>query len=320
MPRLKILITGSSGYVGYIISKYFSEKGIEVIGLDVFKNHDWEGNKHFKFYMYDIRDREKIEEIISKEKPTTVIHLAYLMKPIHDTKKEYAIDVTGSKNILELSNSAKEVKQFIKFSSASAYGAWPNNKLWIKEEQPLKPRDYRYGINKKIVEEYYNDYPRRKDLKLIILRMCTAIGPLYHKKGGVVSMLINSPIMTKFNNRYCELQFLHEDDLNNLMDLIINDKKIEGTYNFAPDSYATTKDLAKTKIFIPFSLWLMRGATSLLWGLRLSKMRAAAIDLATYGIIIDPTRLTKRYNYKFKYTTKSGFEDTVKKRLEKGTL
>lgn len=47
---MKILITGSSGYVGYILSKHFSEKGCEVVWLDVVKNHAWVGNDYFTFY------------------------------------------------------------------------------------------------------------------------------------------------------------------------------------------------------------------------------------------------------------------------------
>jgi len=39
---MKILITGSSGYVGYVLSRYFSERGINVVGLDISKK---EANK-----------------------------------------------------------------------------------------------------------------------------------------------------------------------------------------------------------------------------------------------------------------------------------
>ena len=45
---MKILITGSSGYVGYVLSKYFSEKNIKVVGTDIQPNHAWEGNKNFQ--------------------------------------------------------------------------------------------------------------------------------------------------------------------------------------------------------------------------------------------------------------------------------
>ncbi|MFH1063603.1 MAG: NAD-dependent epimerase/dehydratase family protein [Candidatus Woesearchaeota archaeon] len=317
---MKILITGSSGYVGYVLAKHFSEKGIKVVGIDLAPNHAWLGNKDFVFYKCDITDRTRLFKIFGKEKPTHVIHLAYLMNPLHDVKREYAIDVKCSMYTLQAADATKTVKQFIQFSSTSAYGAWPNNKPWIKEEQILRPRDYRYGINKKKVEEIYNNFPKRKDLKMVIMRMCTALGPLYHKPGGVVAILTNAPLMIKFGGRYCELQFPHEDDLTALIELVANDNKVEGTFNLCPDSYATTKQLAKDKLFIPMPLWLMRGIVSVLWTLHLAEMRAAAMTLSTYGIIADPGKLMKRYNYKFKYSTYSGFVQTVKERKRLGTL
>jgi len=320
VPKTKILITGSSGYVGYVLSRFFSEKGIAIVGLDLHENHAWKGNGNFRFYSCDITDRKKLEEIFTKEAPTHVIHLAFLMDPIHDTKREYDIDVNGSKFILEVADSTDTVKQFIQFSSSSAYGAWPDNKLWIKEDTPLRPRDYRYGIHKKEVEEYYDSFGKRKDLKLVIVRMCTAVGPLYHKKGGVVSILVNSPFLLRPNGRFCELQFIHEDDLTAIIGLIINDGELEGTYNLAPDSLSTTKELSPDKAFVYVPLLLMRGMIWVLWHLRLAGIMPSAITLSTYGIVVDPKKIMEQYHYKFKYTTLSGFRDTVSKRKQLGTL
>jgi len=320
MPKKKILITESSGYVGYVLSKFFSENKIQVVGLSLHENHAWKGNENFRFYSCDITDQKKLEEIFEKESPTHVIHLAFLMDPIHDTRREYDIDVNGSKYVLEVANSTKTVQQFIQFSSSSAYGAWPDNKLWIREDAPLRPRDYRYGIHKKEVEEYYNSFEKRKDLKMVIVRMCTAIGPLYHKKGGVVSILVNSPFLLRPNGRYCELQFIHEDDLTAIIGLMINDRELEGTYNLAPDSYSTTKELSPEKKFIYVPLAFMRGVIWVLWHLRLAGIMPSAITLSTYGIVVDPKKLMEQYNYKFKYTTLFGFRDTVLKRKLLGTL
>ena len=317
---MKILITGSSGYVGYIISKYFSEKGIDVVGLSRKPNHAWNGNDHFTFYPCDVTDKKKMEEIFHKEKPTHVIHLAFLMDPIHDTKREYEIDVKGSEYVMQVADSTPSVKQFMTYSSASAYGAWPDNPEWIPEEYPLRPRDYTYGIHKKEVEEYYNSFKKRKDMKMVILRMCTAVGPLYHKKGGVVSMLVHAPFLAQFAKKPFTVQFLHEDDLNALMDKIVYDTEIEGTFNFAPDSYSTLQELVPKKKFISIPLSFMRGLIRVLWFLHIAPMRPSAITLSTYGINADPSKLMKRYNYTFKYSTLTAFQDTVKKRKEKGTL
>ncbi|MFW3146905.1 MAG: NAD-dependent epimerase/dehydratase family protein [Thermoplasmatota archaeon] len=317
---MKVLVTGASGYVGMVLSRHLSESGMEVVGLDVAENNAWKGNDNYGYIECDVTDRSGVQEIFRKEKPTHVIHLAYLMNPLHNVKREHEIDVEGSKNVFKAAIGTKSVGQFIQMSSTSAYGAWPDNKLWISEEAPLRPRGYRYGINKREVEEYMNYFGSRTKLKLVILRMCTAVGPSYHKKGGVVSLLAKTPVLTKISNRYAEVQFIHEDDLTAIFDLILRDPSLEGTFNLAPDSYATTRELSKAKLAVPVPLFLMKAATSVLWSLHIASMRAPAIELSTYGIVADPNKLMKRLNYRFKYGTKEAYFRAVEERKSRGTL
>ncbi|MGA1873705.1 MAG: NAD-dependent epimerase/dehydratase family protein [Thermoplasmatota archaeon] len=317
---MKVLVTGSSGYVGMVLSRHLSERGVEIVGIDVKENNAWKGNDRFRYIDCDVTDRKLVEDVLKREQPTHVIHLAYLMNPVHNKKREHEIDVEGSKIVFKAAIGTKSVKQFIEMSSTSAYGGWPDNKLWIKESAPLRPRGYRYGINKKEVEEYLEYFRKRTRIKLVILRMCTAVGPSYHKKGGVVSLLAKTPVLTKINNRYAEVQFIHEDDLTAIFDLILKDPHIEGTFNLAPDSYATTGQLSRAKIRIPVPLFLMKGITSGLWALHLSSMRSPAIELSTYGIVADSKKLMKRLNYRFRYGTKEAYFNTVKERRKKGTL
>ena len=65
----KVLITGHKGFVGRHYSKYFKEKGIEVVGVDI-----KEGN--------DCRDFFKV----NNEKFDLVIHLAAIIFSISNIK------------------------------------------------------------------------------------------------------------------------------------------------------------------------------------------------------------------------------------------
>lgn len=317
---MKILITGSSGYIGRVLSKHFTDNKVQTAGVDIHYDGFLESSEYFTFIQCSVTDKAKFLKCMETEKPTHVIHLAYLMKPIHNLKKNYRIDVEGSENVLQAADSTPSVRQIILLSSASAYGARPGNQLWIDEETPLRPGDYRYGIHKKFVEEYYRNYTIRTNLNPVILRMCTAIGPSYHKKGGVVSIIANAPLLPKFNNRDFKLQFIHEKDLTALLNLVVYDNSIEGIYNLAPDSYATLKELAPDKNFISLPLMPARGIARILWWLRLTGSMPSALTIGTYGIIINPRKLMTRYNYQFSFSTKEAFYDTLKKRKELGTL
>ncbi len=58
---MRVLITGTSQGIGYAIAEYFLNKGHEVIGIDRLKKSI--EHKHYRHYVCDIRDYEKLPEI-----------------------------------------------------------------------------------------------------------------------------------------------------------------------------------------------------------------------------------------------------------------
>lgn len=322
MNDKKILITGTSGYLGNFLAVYFGEKGIPVVGLDLKPHEVIKDIPNFTFYDCDVRDKARMTEIFTKEKPTHVIHLAYLMDPIHDKKAEYDIDVVGSKNTLDVANETDTVKQFILFSSASIYGAHADNPEWLTESSPLRPRDYNYAIYKKKVEEYYNAFKHRDDLKIFTFRMCTAVGPSYYKPGGVVSTFKNAPFIIQVGSRKNAVQFIHEDDVKALVEKVVDDHEAEGIYNLGADTYSFVADLAKSqgKRMIKIPLFVFRNVFRFLWTLHIADLTPAMARLIAFPIAASPKKLMERYDYKFQYTTKEAFLDAVEKREKNGTL
>ncbi|MFC1615842.1 NAD-dependent epimerase/dehydratase family protein [Patescibacteria group bacterium] len=318
----KILITGSSGYLGHFLAKHFAAKNIQVVGLDVAPHTVENDFDNFKFIKNDVRKFDQLYEILKKEKPSHVIHLAYLMEPNHDKKFEYDVDVKGSQNIFKAADQTNSVKQFLLFSSTSIYGAHKDNPEWLTEESPLRPADYTYAVHKRTVEEYYHSYSKRPDMKLVIVRMCTAVGPSYYKKGGVVSSLAKAPISIEIGSKQNAVQFIHEDDVKALVEKISEDYEVEDTFNLCPDSYATVKSLAKAlkKRSIKIPLFLLKGIFWILWKLHLGDLTPAMAKLMAYSIVASPKKLMDHYNYKFQYTTKEALLDAVEKRKANGTL
>ena len=75
MPKNKILITGSAGFIGFHLSKYFLDKKFEVVGIDNLNNYydkklKFKKNsilkkyKKYKFFKSDITDKNKILEYL----------------------------------------------------------------------------------------------------------------------------------------------------------------------------------------------------------------------------------------------------------------
>jgi UDP-glucose 4-epimerase len=310
----RILITGSSGTLGKILIKSFTNKGIPVVGMDIKENNLITDNGIYRYYHGSITDREYLSELFRKEKPTHVFHLACSYNTIRNRQLEYENDVTGSENVLRKANDTSSVRQFVYFSSGAAYGGRRENRPWLTEDKPLKPGRYRYGLNKKIIEGKITDARLRPDLQKVILRICTVVGPSYDKDRSVVSLLIKFPYMLKIckNNM---MQFLHEDDMVQLINKIIDDREIGGVYNIASDTAVKITDLVPSKKYINVPCWLLKVIFSILWNLRLLNLQPASVSYSMYPVVLDPSKLVKRYDYSFQYTTQEAFEETRKKNM-----
>lgn len=308
---MKVLITGSSGNLGGIITKHLLFNGIPVVGIDINEGFNHNTIPFFKFYNCDIRNKSKLLDIFVKEQPTHVLHFACTFNRFRNRKKELDIDFGGSQNVLEISNITLSVKQLIYSSSAAAYGGNPDNGLWLSESQKLRPGKYRYGMIKKIVEEFFCSAQIRDDLRIICLRICSVIGPSFNKRKSAFSIFANS----KYGLKQWEqnkVQFLHEDDMNSLITLILKDNQVDGIFNMAPDSYSAVNELIPDKKYFYVPLPLIAGIMWILWNLRILNLQPASLKHSLYPILLDPDKLTSRYHYKFKYSTTDAFYDTIK--------
>jgi len=310
-------ITGSNGYIGNFLTKYLTEKGNSVLGIDLSSHQRQRSYKNFTFIKSDIRENN-IKDIFKEHKVTHVIHTAFIMQPQHNKKRETNVDVYGSKNIFLAASQTRSVKQFINISSTSIYGGFKDNPLWIKEEHPLRPRDWLYAQNKKKVEEFI--FSKKVKMNIVNLRLCTVVGPNYYKKGGVVAIISKGSIGINLNSKPSIVQFCHENDIKQIMEFILNDNNINGIFNIAPDSFATVNDLNQKKIYFPFPKFLFRIIIASLWSLRLSQISPTSVNLIAHGIVASPKKIEDYFGYKFLCSTEEAYHITVNERLKNKTI
>lgn len=145
--KSKILITGSSGYIGQHLCQFLNNKNFEIHGLDIKKN-----NKNIDyFYHADIRNK-----ILPSIEFDTVIHLAALVnvgESVINPIEYYDVNFNGTKNLLE----NLKYKNFIFASTGAAE----------KCESP-------YGVSKRSAEDIVKFYC--KDKLFTIFRFYNVIG------------------------------------------------------------------------------------------------------------------------------------------------
>lgn len=142
---MKILITGVSGQVG---SQIFDISDNENYGT--YFGTEPRG-KNENMFNVDIRNREKVFEIVKKVKPDWIIHCAAATKvDLCETDKKYAfeINVNGTKNLVDAS---KEIDS--KFLYVSTDYVFDGNKGNYKETDKTNPIN-NYGATKLEAELY----------------------------------------------------------------------------------------------------------------------------------------------------------------------
>jgi UDP-glucose 4-epimerase len=308
---MKVLITGSAGYLGTVILNHLSASGYETVGLDLRERAEVPGTAG-RFYRCDITDRPAIIRIFRDECPEVVIHFAGTTNRVRNRKKEHEIDIGGSRNLIEAARQIPSVRKFIYSSSAAIYGATRRNEQWLDESAPVNPGRYRYGINKKLTEEMLFSDNRKSDLRVISLRICTVVGPLYSRPHSVVSILMRLPVLPS-SFRDTRVQFMHEEDFAELIARILKEKEMDGLFNLAPDSCTVVREVVPAGRFRRFPCRLLLPVMWLLWHLRIVNLQPAGLNYCLYPVVMDATRLAQMFDYHFRYTSSEAFLATLKR-------
>lgn len=308
---MKVLITGSAGYLGTVILNHLSSSGYETVGLDLNESAEGQGAAG-RFYRCDITDRQAVSRIIAGECPEAVLHFAGTTNRVRSRKKEYEIDIGGSRNLIEAARQTPSVRKFIYSSSAAVYGATSRKEQWLDESVQVNPGRYRYGINKKLTEEMLFSANGISDLSVTALRICTVVGPLYSRPRSVVSILMRLPVLPA-SFRDTRVQFMHEEDFAELIVRILEEKEICGVYNLAPDSCTVVSEVVPEERFRRFPCRLLLPVMWLLWHLRVVNLQPAGLNYCLYPVVLDATRLAQRVDYHFRFTSSEAFLATVRK-------
>jgi UDP-glucuronate 4-epimerase len=185
---MKVLITGSSGFIGFHLANLLLKKKIEVLGIDNLNSYyDVElkknrlnilkKNKNFIFYKFDLKNIDKLNEVVKKNKIKTIVHLAAqagVRYSIENPKTYLKNNLEVFFNILEVSRNNK-LKHLIFASTSSVYGE--NKNFPLKEnEDTSKPLSF-YAATKKSNEVMAHSYSYIFKLPCTALRFFTVYGP-----------------------------------------------------------------------------------------------------------------------------------------------
>jgi UDP-glucose 4-epimerase len=171
---MRILLTGSSGWLGRFLAPRLRAAGHEVTGLDLAPGADTD-------VIGSVADRALVHRIFAEKGVEAVVHAGALHKPdiVRYPEQAFAdVNVTGTLNLLQAAvragndrfvfTSTTSLMITREISAGLAGGA--TRAAWLDEDfAPLRPRNI-YGITKVAAERLCSAHNRDHGLNVIMLR------------------------------------------------------------------------------------------------------------------------------------------------------
>jgi GDP-4-dehydro-6-deoxy-D-mannose reductase len=136
---VRVLVTGSRGFVGTWLMRHLSEVGDEAVGLDA---------------EVDITDPEAIGAAIAAADPEAVCHLAAqasVGRSWSDARATFDVNTVGAMNVIEAAYGAPRRPRVLLISSAEVYGKVTPEQLPLREDDPYRPASP-YAVSKASAE------------------------------------------------------------------------------------------------------------------------------------------------------------------------
>ena len=304
-----VAVTGVSGYVGQHLLRHLEKDARHaVLGLDM--NTPLYAPPRMKFYQLDIR-QGYLREILARERPQAVVHLAFVLQPHPDARLMHDINVEGTRNVFDAA-AAAGVKKVIVMSSTAVYGAHPDNPAAIPEDTPLRghPR-FPYVRDQIAVEQLAAGFAAAHPaIEVVLLRPCIIYGR--RTQSFLLDFFRRMPVLPMPGGADPPLQFIHVDDLVRAIQLAL--VKGAGAYNVTGRGTIRYAEVAhilrKRTVYVPralaYSAFDLLGITGLVAG-----DPAYTLDFVSYPWVADGAKAERELGFRAKFSSREALESML---------
>ena len=338
-----VLITGAAGYVGAMLVEQFAKREdvSKIIGLDKEAMSMPDGAQGKEKVVFVVRNTADTSwpDTVAQHGPDIIIHCAWQIREMYgEKKKQWHWNVEGAEQVFDFAFSQPSVKRLVYYSTVSSYGAYPDNTIdhFYKEDEPFRVSDYLYAEEKRVVEEKLKekfDAAQKSNpgrVQVAIIRPAAITGPRgrfqrirFGLQSALSGQLTGSPIYTVIRAMVAFVpatskwlrQFVHEDDITDVTELLAFKEKLDRDYeafNISPPGACVfPADMAKAvgKKVLWMDPSLIRVAFFVMWHLTNGKVPTSRGSWKGYSfpIAVDGSKITKEYGYQYRMPSFDAF-------------
>jgi len=258
---MKFLITGGAGFIGsnylhFAVNKYKEDKFICLDALTYAGNYnnikDLENHDNYKFYKGDITNKNFINDLFEKEKFDIVINFAaesHVDNSIKNPEVFVKTNVYGTEILMDACLKYG-IKRYHQISTDEVYGDLPLDRpeLLFTENNPITPSSP-YSASKASADLLVMAYYRTFNLPVTISRCSNNYGPYQFPEKlipKVISKALNNESVEVYGTGENVRDWIHVDDHNIGVDLIVRKGRVGEVYNLGGHSERSNLEVVKT--------------------------------------------------------------------------
>lgn len=255
---MKVLITGSNGFLGYYLTGQLLAKGFDVIATGKGECRlPFYGNRKFQYMSMDFTDPFIVHDVFVKCKPDIVIHAGAMSRvdecELHQWQA-YSVNVEGTLNVLM---NAAEHRCFFIFISTDFI--FDGEKELYKEDDLSAPVNF-YGKTKLEAEEAVKEY----EFEWAIVRTVLVYGKPISGRSNILSVVkekLEKGEEYKVVDDQVRTPTYVEDLAAGIISII--EKKAKGIYHISGEDALTPYQMAcRTADYLKLDKFLIKRVTA----------------------------------------------------------
>lgn len=257
---MKLLVTGGAGFIGanYVLKRLERFPEDEVIVLDTLTYAanlesltSIEKDPRFSFHKIDIRDADKVREVVAATKPDVIVHFAaesHVDRSILGPRIFTETNVLGTQSMLDAARESG-VSRFVMVSTDEVYGSLGATGKFT-ETSPIQPSSP-YSASKAAADLLALAYGHTFGLDVVVTRCSNNYGPLQFPEKLIPLMIINALNDKKlpiYGDGMQVRDWIHVHDHNLAVDVVLEKGKAGEVYNIGCENERPNIEIVKTII------------------------------------------------------------------------